>query len=50
VATGDTVDEIEREMREAVAFRLEGLEHDGAPLPQPAGPCVYVERRSRAAA
>jgi predicted RNase H-like HicB family nuclease len=41
-ATGDTVDEVEREMRDAIAFHLEGLEADGLPLPEPLGPGVYL--------
>lgn len=43
VATGDRLEQVEREMREALAFHLEGLEHGGLPLPEPAsGPGVYV--------
>jgi predicted RNase H-like HicB family nuclease len=44
VATGDTLEEVEREMREAIALHLEGLAEDGEPIPQPSGPGVYVER------
>jgi predicted RNase H-like HicB family nuclease len=50
VATGDSLEEVEREMREAIAFHLEGLVKDGEPLPQPSGPGVYVERKPPAAA
>jgi predicted RNase H-like HicB family nuclease len=39
VATGATREEVEREMREAIAFHLEGLRADGAELPEP---CAYV--------
>ena len=42
VATGDTLEEVEREMREALAFHLEGLESGGLPLPEPSGPGVYL--------
>lgn len=44
VSTGDTLEEVEREMREALAFHLEGIAEDGEPLPEPSGPGVYVER------
>jgi predicted RNase H-like HicB family nuclease len=44
VATGDTLEEVEREMRAAVALHLEGLAEDGEPIPEPSGPGVYVER------
>ena len=49
-ATGETIDETEREMRAAIAFHLEGLAGDAAPIPEPSGPGVYVERTSRTAA
>jgi predicted RNase H-like HicB family nuclease len=35
VATGATVEECEREMREALAFHFEGLREDGDPIPPP---------------
>jgi predicted RNase H-like HicB family nuclease len=50
VATGDTLEEVEREMRAAIAFHLEGLAEDGVEIPEPSGPGVYVERNPRAAA
>jgi predicted RNase H-like HicB family nuclease len=50
VATGKTLEEVEAEMRAAIAFHLEGLVKDGVPIPDPAGPGVYVERKARAAA
>lgn len=50
VATGETLEEVEREMRAAVALHLEGLAEEGAPIPDPSGPGVYVERKTRAAA
>lgn len=49
-ATGDTIEECEREMREAIALHLEGLSEDGDPIPPPSGPGVYVERSPQAAA
>jgi len=50
VATGDTLEEAEREMRAAIAFHLEGLAEDGVAIPDPTGPGVYVERTTRTAA
>jgi predicted RNase H-like HicB family nuclease len=43
VATGDTVEEVEREIRKAIQLHLDGLREDGLPLPQPAALCEYVE-------
>ena len=50
VATGDTLEEAEHEMRRAIAFHLEGLADDGAEIPDPSGPGVYVERTTPTAA
>jgi predicted RNase H-like HicB family nuclease len=35
VATGATVDEVEREIRDAIAFHIEGMREDGLPIPEP---------------
>ena len=35
IALGDTVEETEQEMREAIAFHLDGLHEDGLPVPTP---------------
>jgi predicted RNase H-like HicB family nuclease len=37
-------------MRRAIEFHLEGMAGEGDPIPDPAGPGVYVERGSPAAA
>jgi len=50
VATGVSIDECEAEMRDAIAFHLEGLTDAGEPLPAANGPGVYVERPPRPAA
>lgn len=42
VATGDTVEETEREIHEAIEFHIEGLIEDGLPVPQPA---MYSRRK-----
>jgi predicted RNase H-like HicB family nuclease len=49
VATGDTLEEVEREMRAAIAFHLEGLDADGQLIPDPSGPGVYIERATAVA-
>jgi predicted RNase H-like HicB family nuclease len=43
VATGDSLAETEREIRDAIAFHLEGLREDGLPAPEPASVVEYVE-------
>ena len=43
VATGDTIEEIEREIQEAIEFHLEGLRADGHPVPEPSSRVEYVE-------
>jgi predicted RNase H-like HicB family nuclease len=50
VATGASLEDVEREMRAAIALHLEGIVEDGGEIPAPSGPGVYVERKSRAAA
>jgi len=43
VSVGDTLDEVKAEIREAIAFHLEGLREDGAPIPAPSTSTEYVE-------
>ena len=43
VATGATVEETESQIREAIAFHLEGMREDGIAIPQPASRVEYVE-------
>jgi predicted RNase H-like HicB family nuclease len=43
VATGATREEVEREMREAIAFHLEGMAQSGEPIPEPQTYATYVE-------
>ena len=43
VATGSTVEETEREIREAIEFHLEGLRADDLPIPQASSRVDYVE-------
>ena len=42
-ATGATRVEVEREMREAMAFHVEGLRLEGMPVPEPSSEPAYVE-------
>jgi predicted RNase H-like HicB family nuclease len=43
VATGATVAETEAEIREAIAFHLEGMREDGLAIPVPQSQVEYVE-------
>jgi predicted RNase H-like HicB family nuclease len=43
IATGDTREEVEQNMREAIAFHLDGLREEGQPVPEPLSSSAYVE-------
>lgn len=43
VATGLTVEETERQIREAIEFHLDGLKADDLPIPLPSSRVDYVE-------
>jgi predicted RNase H-like HicB family nuclease len=43
VATGITVEEAEAQIREAIAFHLDGMREDGVAIPQPASHVEYVD-------
>ena len=43
VATGGTIKEVEEQIREAIAFHLEGLREDGTPAPPPSSQVEYVD-------
>ena len=43
VATAKSVAELERELREAIRFHIEGLKEDGLPVPPPSAVAEYVE-------
>lgn len=43
IASGATVDDVEREIGEAIRFHIEGLEEDGLPVPPPVAIAEYVE-------
>jgi predicted RNase H-like HicB family nuclease len=43
VATGATVEETERAIREAIAFHVEGLRADGLEIPEPSSRVEYID-------
>jgi predicted RNase H-like HicB family nuclease len=43
IATGPTVNAVEKEIRKAIRFHIEGLKADGLPVPEPAAIAEYVE-------
>ena len=43
VATGRTVEETEKEIREAIDLHLRGMREDGLPIPEPSSSVDYVE-------
>jgi predicted RNase H-like HicB family nuclease len=49
IAVGETLEEVQRLIREAIAFHLEGLREEGLPIPEPTTLCEYVELQEGAA-
>lgn len=45
VTTGKTVEEIERNIREAVSLHLEGMREDGVPVPEATTVALEIEVR-----
>jgi predicted RNase H-like HicB family nuclease len=45
-AVGDTREEVLRLIQEAIEFHIEGLQHDGQPIPEPSSSIEYVEVRA----
>lgn len=43
IATGATVEETERSIREAIEFHVEGLRADGIPIPEPSSRVEYID-------
>jgi predicted RNase H-like HicB family nuclease len=43
IATGPTVEAVEKEIRTAIRFHIEGLEADGLPIPEPTSIAEYVD-------
>ena len=43
IATGNTVSEVEAEIREAISFHLEGMREDGVHVPEPSSQVEYID-------
>lgn len=43
VTTGRTVEEVERNIREAIELHIEGMLEDGQTIPEPSTAVAYVE-------
>ena len=43
VSTGKTREEVERNMREAIEFHVDGLKDEGYPVPEPHASSSYIE-------
>lgn len=43
VTTGPTLEEVQRNMQEAIAFHIEGLQAEGCDIPAPSSTATYVE-------
>ena len=43
VATGETLEEVKFNMREAIEFHLRGMREDGDPIPEPQTHVDYAE-------
>jgi predicted RNase H-like HicB family nuclease len=43
VATGATIEEVEKQIREAIEFHLDGMREDGEPIPPPSSRVEYVD-------
>jgi predicted RNase H-like HicB family nuclease len=43
VSTGQTLDEIQKNIREAIEYHIEGMIEDGDPIPEPSSHAIEVE-------
>lgn len=43
VATGQTMNEVETRIREAIEFHIDGMRQEGLVIPQPSSSVEYVE-------
>jgi predicted RNase H-like HicB family nuclease len=43
IATGGTKPEVEREMKDAISFHLDGLREEGLAIPEPHSTSSYVD-------
>ncbi|MDT8427404.1 MAG: type II toxin-antitoxin system HicB family antitoxin [Pseudomonadales bacterium] len=42
IATGESIEEVEQQIREAIEFHIEGMREDGAQIPEPGSRVDYV--------
>ena len=43
IATGTTIEEVQRQMAEAIEFHIEGLKKAGVSIPEPSTEVEYIE-------
>jgi predicted RNase H-like HicB family nuclease len=43
VSTGESLEEVQQNIREAIRFHIEGMKEDGVAVPEPSAVCEYVE-------
>ncbi len=43
VTTGQTIEEVEQGIREAIEFHIRGLREDGLPVPEPSSKVNYID-------
>ena len=43
VTTGETIEETEQQIREAIEFHIRGLREDGLPIPEPSSKVNYLD-------
>lgn len=43
IATGQTIEEVEQQIREAIEFHLDGMKEDGESIPPPSSQVEYVD-------
>ena len=43
VSTGEDIEEVENNIREAIRFHIDGLREDGLLVPEPVTLCEYIE-------
>ncbi len=43
ITTGKTLEDVERNIREAIELHLEGMVEDGEPIPEPTSKAIEIE-------
>ena len=43
IATGETIEETEQHIREAIDLHLRGMREDGLPIPEPSSSVDYID-------